>query len=75
MEAVQGKVEARCELCSGGEAIAFCRQCTEFICVECMRSHQKMKTFAGHVVTTLDKLREPGRAKEIPLKRPLSPNI
>ena len=73
MEAVQGKVEARCKLCSGGEAIAFCRQCTEFICVECMRSHRKMKTFAGHVVTTLDELREPGRAKEIPLKRPPPP--
>lgn len=73
MEAVQGKVETQCELCSGGQAIAFCRQCTEFICAECVRSHQKMKTFAGHVVTTLDELREPGRVKEIPMKSPPPP--
>ena len=57
MEKSDGKVEALCEQCSGGEATAFCRHCTEFICDECVKSHRKMKAFAEHKVTTLEKLR------------------
>ena len=57
-------MEAKCEMCCGGVATAFCRQCAEFICNECTRSHQRMKVFAGHKVSTLQELKE-GRAKEI----------
>ena len=64
LEKVQGKVEAKCEMCSGGVATAFCRQCAEFICDECTKSHQRMKVFAGHKVATLEELKE-GGAKEI----------
>ena len=64
LEKVEGKVEAKCEMCSGGVATAFCRQCAEFICNECTRSHQRMKVFAGHKVSTLTELKE-GGAKEI----------
>ena len=62
MEKAKGKIEAYCELCPSREdkAIAFCRQCAGFICDECMRSHQRMKTFAGHKVTTLEDLRKGG---------------
>ena len=67
MEKAQGKVEAVCEMCSGAKSEAFCRQCTEFICNDCVRSHRKMKVFAGHKVVTLQELKE-GGAKEIPLK-------
>jgi len=67
MEKAQGKVEAACEMCSGAKAEAFCRQCTEFICSNCVRSHRKMKVFAAHKVMTLQELKE-GGAKEIPLK-------
>jgi len=67
MEKAQGKVEAVCEMCSGAKAEAFCRQCTDFICNDCVRSHRKMKVFAGHEVVTLQELKE-GGAKEIPLK-------
>ena len=66
MEKAQGKVEAVCELCSGAKAEAFCRRCAEFICNDCVRSHRKMKTFAGHKVVTLQELKE-GGAKAIPL--------
>ena len=62
MEKAQGKVEALCELCTGCKAIAFCRQCAEFICDECTKAHCRMKMFAGHKVSTLDELKE-GRAK------------
>ncbi len=58
IEQVDGKVEAKCEGCSGGKAEAFCRQCTHFICAECVMSHCKMKTFSGHETITLDELKE-----------------
>ena len=67
MEKAQGKSEAVCEMCSGAKAEAFCRQCTYFICSDCVRSHSKMKVFAGHDVVTLQELKE-GGAKVIPLK-------
>ena len=67
MEKAQGKVEAVCEMCSGAKAEAFCRQCTDFICNDCVRSHKKLKVFAGHKVVTFQELKE-GGAKEIPLE-------
>ena len=66
MEKARGRVAARCEMCSEGKAEAFCRQCTEFICSDCARSHEKMKTkFAGHKVVSLEELRV-GGTKQIP---------
>ena len=47
MAKAEGKVEAVCEQCVGGKAVAFCRQCAEFICGDCVCSHQKLKVFAG----------------------------
>ena len=69
IEKVHEKVEALCEQCSGGKATAFCRQCTQFICEECVKSHQKMKIFAGHKLTSLEELRK-GVTKEILIKKP-----
>ena len=45
MEKAQGKMEAMCEMCSRGKAVAFCRQCTDFICNDCARMHGVMKVF------------------------------
>ena len=55
-----GKVEAVCEMCSGGKAVAFCRHCAEFLCSDCTHSHQKMKVFASHKVSTLEDLKKGG---------------
>ena len=65
MEKAHGN--AMCELCSRAKVEAFCRQCAEFICSDCVRSHRRMKTFATHKVVTLQELKE-GGAKGIPLK-------
>ena len=67
MARVEGKVEAACEQCGEGTSVAFCRQCTEFICEDCARCHKKMKSFSSHEVTTLADLRE-GGSREIILK-------
>ena len=72
MEKAEGKVEALCEQCSGGKATAFCRHCTEFICEECVKSHQKLKVFKGHKVTGLEELKK-GETKEILIKKPPPP--
>ena len=67
MGKVQGKMEAVCEMCSRAKAEAFCRQCTEFICNDCVKLHGVLKMFVGHKVVTLQELKE-GGAKAIPLK-------
>ena len=72
MEKAEGKVEALCEQCSGGKATAFCRHCTEFICEECVKIHQKVKVFKGHKVTGLEELKK-GETKEILIKKPPPP--
>ena len=72
LERAHGKVEAKCEQCSGGKAEAFCRQCAEFICAECVKSHHRMKAFAGHKTVTLNELKE-GGVKEIIKEEPLLP--
>ena len=67
MAKAEGKMEAVCEQCSGAKAIAFCRQCAEFICAGCERCHKKMKVFNSHVVASLVDLKM-GGVKNIPLK-------
>ena len=64
MEKAHGKLEAPCELCPRGKATAFCRQCVKFICDECVKSHKRMNMFAGHVVSTLEELKQ-GGVKEL----------
>ena len=49
---------------------SFCRQCAQFICAECVKSHKRMKkAFPGHKIVTLDELKE-GGAKEIVVQEP-----
>ena len=73
MAKVEGKVEAVCEQCSKGKSVAFCRQCTDFICAECITQHGKFKPFAGHKITTLEDLKK-GGARDVSLKEASPPN-
>ena len=61
LEKVEGKVTAKCEMCPGGAATAFCRQCAGFICDKCTESHHRMKVFANHEVSTLEELKGGGQ--------------
>lgn len=57
MSKVKGRLEAICGMCSGSaKAKAFCHQCSEFICMDCSKSHRKMKVFAEHEVKTIEEL-------------------
>ena len=61
LERATGEVEAKCEMCSiSGKAEAFCRHCMMFICAECVKQHKKLKVFAGHKTSSLDKLKKGG---------------
>ena len=48
----------KCEGCteSGGKAEAFCHQCAEFLCKECVETHKVMKLFASQEVDSLEDL-------------------
>ena len=70
LELAHGKVEAKCEMCLEDKAEAFCRQCTKFICADCVKSHKKMKkVFPGHKISTLEDLKE-GGVEEILIQEP-----
>ena len=73
MAKAEGRVETVCEQCARGKAVAFCRQCAEFICEDCVCSHLKLKVFAGHEVSSLADLKR-GGTKDISLKESLLPN-
>ena len=73
MAKAEGKIETVCEQCAvGGKSVAFCRQCAEFICSDCVRSHQILKVFAGHVVASLEDLKR-GGVRSISLKEAPTP--
>ena len=67
MARAEGKVEALCEQCAGEKSVAFCRQCAEFICGDCVAIHKKIRILAGHVVASLEDLKK-GGVNNIPLK-------
>ena len=70
LELAHGKVEAKCEMCLEDKAEAFCRQCTKFICADCVKSHKKMKkVFPRHKISTLNELKE-GGVEEILIQEP-----
>ena len=70
LEGVHDK-EVKCEGCtdSGDKAEAFCHQCAEFICKECVETHKITKLFASHELVSLEYLKQ-GRAREIAVKEP-----
>ena len=47
-----------CEMCSGLQATAYCRECEEFICSDCLSYHKKMKVkFNGHETYSLEDIK------------------
>ena len=65
LQRAHGKWEVKCEYCTASSnAAAFCRQCSCFICNECVQLHSKVRTFLTHEIATLEDLKH-GRAKPI----------
>ena len=69
LQRAYGKVEVKCEFCTASSnAEAFCRQCSCFICSECVQSHSKVRSFSAHEIATLEDLKH-GRTKPIAVKK------
>ena len=59
LKQAQNKVESKCGVCSTGLKVsAYCQDCAQFICDECIKSHQRIKIYLNHVVSILDGLTE-----------------
>ena len=72
LQRAHGKVEVKCEYCTTSSiAEAFCRQCSCFICNECIQHHSKVRSFLTHEIASLEDLKH-GRAKPIAVKEPPS---
>ena len=70
LQRAHGKVEVKCELCiTSSNAEAFCRQCSCFVCNECVQAHSKFRCFFGHKIASLEDLKH-GRAKPIAVEEP-----
>ena len=68
LQRAHGKVEVKCELCTASSnAEAFCRQCSCFICNECVLLHSKVRSLLTHEIASLEDLKH-GRAKPIAVK-------
>ena len=73
MAKAEGKVEVVCDSCyKKGKAVAFCRQCTVFLCAYCVEQHRALRAFEEHKVENLNDLKRGGFA-HVPLNQALPP--
>ena len=59
LKQVHGKEEVDCKMCTDSEskAEAFCHQCEEYICKECIKQHKRLKIFTDHETEYLKDLK------------------
>ena len=70
LQRAHGKVEVKCEFCTASSnAEAFCRQCSCFICYECVQLCSKILSLLSHEVASLEDLMH-GRVKPIAVEEP-----
>ena len=71
LQRAHGKVKVKCEYCctASSNAEAFCRQCSCFICSECVQHHSKIRSLLSHEIASLEDLKH-GRAKPIAVEDP-----
>lgn len=67
---MNGKQATPCDSCSESKSEAFCQQCMEFICSDCVASHRKMKVkFAGHKIFSFEELKD-SESSLLPMSQP-----
>ena len=55
---VEGEAEVKCDECSGEDpVVAFCPDCTMFLCHVCNECHKRSNRFRGHSIVPLTELR------------------
>ena len=60
LKQVHGKEEVDCEMCTDSEskAEAFCHQCEEYICKECVKQHKRLKQYTEHEIVSLKNMKK-----------------
>ena len=53
---VSGDQHASCDNCKKSDATGYCKQCTKFLCTECLGVHNKWAPCVDHVVISLDEV-------------------
>ena len=65
LQRAHSKAKVKCEYCTASSnAEAFCRQCSCFICNECVQLHSKVRSFFGHKIDSFEDLKY-GQSKPI----------
>ena len=70
MKKAEPKEDVKCEECSRLPSVAFCQQCSKYICVKCDEAHKTMSAFSTHKVVSIDSLRTTmtkGTADSLPM--------
>ena len=57
MKKAEPKENVKCENCFEFPSVAFCHQCSEYICTNCAKAHKKSRKFSTHKVISIDALR------------------
>uniref|UniRef100_A0A1X7UGU0 RING-type domain-containing protein n=1 Tax=Amphimedon queenslandica TaxID=400682 RepID=A0A1X7UGU0_AMPQE len=56
MKKVADPQQVTCNNCTTANATGYCKDCSQFLCTECISMHKKWALFANHQVTSLDEV-------------------
>ena len=56
LKKVSGDQHASCDNCKKSDATGYCKQCTKFLCVECLSVHNKWAPCIDHTVISLNEV-------------------
>ena len=56
MKKVSDPQQVTCDNCTTANATGYCKDCSKFMCMECIGMHKKWADFASHKLTSLDEV-------------------
>ena len=68
MTKVSGHQQVTCDNCTTTNATGYCKECTKFLCQECIDVHKKWAPIADHKITSLDEV-VTSASKLLPMKK------
>ena len=57
MKKAEHKENVKCDNCSKQPSVAFCQNCNEYICNECVKAHKQLRQFSSHRIVSMDSFR------------------
>ena len=56
LKKVSDPQQVTCDNCNAANATGYCKECSQFLCMECIGTHKKWSRFASHQITSLDEV-------------------